>query len=105
MSTAKKGNQDPCPTRSPSQPERKEVKEVNEKRSAASVETARLVLRTTLVHCNCNEIPAHSDATRKLSDEEMALLYEDICKPLDIYSILRQRRAQIVNNCGELVFQ
>ena len=97
MSTAKKGNQDPCHTRSQSKPARKEV---NEKRSTASVEAARPILRSTLVYCNCNEI----DAARKLSDEEMALLYEDIFKPLDIYSILGQRRAQI-NDGGEQVFQ
>ena len=39
--------------------------------------------------------PRLTDAARKLSEEEMALLYEDIFKPLDIYSILCQRRAQM----------
>lgn len=33
-----------------------------------------------------------TDAARKLSREEMALLYEDILKPLDVFSILRERR-------------
>ena len=35
-----------------------------------------------------------TDAARKLSREEMALLYEDILKPLDVFSILRERRRQ-----------
>ena len=39
--------------------------------------------------------PRLTDAARKLSKEEMALLYEDILKPLDVYSILRYRRAQM----------
>lgn len=36
-----------------------------------------------------------TDAARNLTKEEMALLYEDILKPLDIYSILRQRQNQM----------
>ena len=35
-----------------------------------------------------------TDAARKLSREEMALLYEDILKPLDMFSILRKMRKQ-----------
>ena len=33
-----------------------------------------------------------TDAVRKLSKEEMALLYQDIVKPVDIYSILIRNR-------------
>ena len=33
-------------------------------------------------------------AALKLSKREMALLYEDILKPLDVYAILRERRKQ-----------
>ena len=39
--------------------------------------------------------PRLTDAARKLSKKEMKLLYEDILKPLDVYSILRERRAQL----------
>ena len=44
-----------------------------------------------------------TDAARKLSKEEMTLLYEDILKPLDIFSILREQRAQMV--FSEQMFQ
>ena len=44
-----------------------------------------------------------TDAAQKLSKEEMALLYEDILKPLDIFSILRKQRAQMV--FAEQMFQ
>ena len=37
-----------------------------------------------------------TEAAQKLSKEEMTLLYEDILKPLDIFSILRKQRAQMV---------
>ena len=33
-------------------------------------------------------------AARELSKEQMVLLYEDILKPLDVFSILRERRKQ-----------
>ena len=33
-----------------------------------------------------------TEAAKKLSKEEMALLYEDIVKPLDVYSILTEKR-------------
>ena len=35
-----------------------------------------------------------TDAARKLSKQEMALLYEDVLKPLDVFSILLERRKQ-----------
>ena len=38
--------------------------------------------------------PRLTDAAAKLSQEELALLYEDILKPLDFYSILHERRKQ-----------
>ncbi len=38
--------------------------------------------------------PRLTEAAKKLSDEELALLYEDILKPLDFYSILHERRKQ-----------
>ena len=44
-----------------------------------------------------------TEAARKLSKEEMTLLYEDILKPLDIFSILREQRAQI--GCSQEMFQ
>ena len=36
--------------------------------------------------------PRLTEAGKKLSDEELSLLYEDILKPLDFYSILHERR-------------
>ena len=36
-----------------------------------------------------------TEAAQKLSKEQMVLLYEDILKPLDIFSIVREQRAQI----------
>lgn len=39
--------------------------------------------------------PRLTDAARKLNKEEMELLYEDILKPLDVYSILQKRRGQL----------
>ena len=44
-----------------------------------------------------------TEAARKLSKEEMTLLCEDILKPLDIFSILREQRAQMV--FSEQMFQ
>ncbi len=38
--------------------------------------------------------PRLTEAAKKLSDEELTLLYEDILKPLDFYSILHERRKQ-----------
>ena len=35
--------------------------------------------------------PRLTEAAKKLSDEELTLLYEDILKPLDFYSILSER--------------
>ena len=48
--------------------------------------------------------PRLTAAARKMSDEELALLYEDIFKPLDVYSILLQRKAQM-NVLEDSVFQ
>ena len=36
-----------------------------------------------------------TDAAKNLTEEQMALLYEDILKPLDVYSILKQRQSQM----------
>ena len=36
-----------------------------------------------------------TEAAEKLSKEEMALLYEDIVKPLDVYSILTEKRREM----------
>ena len=117
------------------EPERKEVKEVNQKRcgrrksiepsSSSQMESQRthkeerrrsegeairrkrtrseLQPRARIQSTPCPMIdadtwlrdPRLTDAARKLSKEQMALLYEDIFKPLDVYSILCQRRAQI----------
>ena len=44
-----------------------------------------------------------TDAARKLSKEEMELLYKDILKPLDFYFILRERRRESKGN--EELFQ
>ena len=38
--------------------------------------------------------PRLTEAAKKLSDEELTLLYEDILKPLDFYSILHERRKE-----------
>ena len=35
-----------------------------------------------------------TEAAKKLSKEEMSLLYEDIVKPLDVYSILTEKRRE-----------
>lgn len=36
-----------------------------------------------------------TDAAMKLSKEEMTLLYDDIVKPLDVYSILTEKRREM----------
>ena len=36
-----------------------------------------------------------TEAAKQLSDEELALLYEDILKPLDYYAILHDRRKKL----------
>ena len=41
---------------------------------------------------NLQRDPRFTDAAKKLSKKEMALLYEDIVKPLDVYSILIEKR-------------
>ena len=41
---------------------------------------------------NLRRDPRFTDASKKLSKKEMALLYEDIVKPLDVYSILIEKR-------------
>ena len=51
--------------------------------------------------------PRLTDAARKLNKQQMASLYEDIFKPLDVYSILCQRRVQMQefhakNNSSEM---
>ena len=38
--------------------------------------------------------PRLTDAAANLSHEELALLYEDVLKPLDFYSMLHERRKQ-----------
>ena len=118
-----------------SEPSRKEVQEVNEKRSGrrksneprstfqqmeslrtfeekrkrSELEAIRRTRalsdvqpRARLTSTPCPTIntdswqrdPRLTDAARKLSKEQMASLYEDIFKPLDIYSILCRRRSQ-----------
>ena len=44
---------------------------------------------------NLQRDPRFTDAARKLSKEEMASLYEDIVKPLDVYSILIEKRKEM----------
>ena len=68
------------------------------------------VKRTNSMWCpkidTSNELqpdPRLTGAARKLSKGEMASLFEDILKPLDIYSILRKRRAQLESS--EEMFQ
>ena len=39
-----------------------------------------------------------TENAEKLSNEELALLYEDILKPLDFYLILHERRNQLTEN-------
>lgn len=36
-----------------------------------------------------------TEAANKLSDEELALLYEDVLKPLDFYGMLHERRKRL----------
>ena len=36
-----------------------------------------------------------TEAAKQLSDEELALLYEDILKPLDFFAILHERRTKL----------
>ena len=36
-----------------------------------------------------------TEATKQLSDEELALLYEDILKPLDCYAMLHEKRKKL----------
>ena len=36
-----------------------------------------------------------TEAANQLSDEELALLYEDILKPLDFYAMLHERRKKL----------
>jgi len=35
-----------------------------------------------------------TDAAKQLSDDKLALVYQDILKPLDFHSILNERRKQ-----------
>ena len=44
---------------------------------------------------NLQRDPRFTDAAKKLSKKEMALLYEDIVKPLDVYSILIEKRKEM----------
>ena len=44
-----------------------------------------------------------TDAARKLSTEEMDLLYEDILKPLDMFAILNEMRKQTNETGGKLL--
>ena len=36
-----------------------------------------------------------TEAAKQLSDEELALLYEDVLKPLDLHAILHERRKKL----------
>ena len=44
---------------------------------------------------NLQQDPRFTDAARMLSKEEMALLYQDIVKPVDVYSILIEKRKEM----------
>lgn len=44
---------------------------------------------------NLQRDPRFTDAARMLSKEEIASLYEDIVKPLDVYSILIEKRKEM----------
>ena len=44
---------------------------------------------------NLQRDPRFTDAAKKLSKKEMAFLYEDIVKPLDVYSILIEQRKEM----------
>ena len=44
---------------------------------------------------NLQRDPRFTDAAKNLSKKEMALLYEDIVKPLDVYSILIEKRKEM----------
>ena len=44
---------------------------------------------------NLQRDPRFTDAAKKLSKKEMTLLYEDIVKPLDVYSILIEKRKEM----------
>ena len=44
---------------------------------------------------NLRQDPRFTDAARMLSKEEMALLYQDIVKPVDVYSILIEKRKEM----------
>lgn len=43
--------------------------------------------------------PRLTEAAKELSNEELALLYEDILKPLDFYSVLHERRREREDLC------
>ena len=59
-------------------------------RKKSTPSAARKVARDDLL-CHDSRL---TDAARKLSKEEMTSLYEDILKPLDVFSILLERRKQ-----------
>ena len=46
-----------------------------------------------------------TEAAKKLSKEEMALLYEDIVKPIDVYSILIEKRKETKMTCRNWAFK
>ena len=64
---------------------------------------SRLRLRKNSTPCPATDLDTDilqhdsrlTEAAQKLSKEQMVLLYEDILKPLDIFSIVREQRAQI----------
>ena len=55
-------------------------------------ETEKAVIETRL-----------TQATQKLTSQEMALLYEDIFKPLDVFSILSARKRRREENTSPSV--
>lgn len=69
------------------QPRRKSLQE-----TPHMIETERAVIETRL-----------TQAAQKLTSQEMALLYEDILKPLDVFSILSARKRRREENTSPSV--
>ena len=86
----------PCPTTENSTLQRKTI---DNKHSTLEVQPRKRINSTprpspTIDNDKLMEDCRLTDAARKLSKEQMALLYEDIIKPLDVYFIFRERGKQ-----------
>lgn len=68
---------------------------IRRKRALSEVQPRARLNSTTCPTMDTDTWQRLTDAARKLREEQMALSYEDSIKPLDIYFILRQRRAQM----------